>query len=120
MDKYLKMADVFDCEVDSDADLMFSDSLGNIADFSGYKTQCRYAAHAINSHDELVADVERITQSLNHANSNHELFERQYYLEKDKCEELQAEVERLRYENSIFRTRLENSERLNNELLSEQ
>lgn len=55
MKEYLKMADVFDCEVESDADLMFSDSLGNIADFSGYKTQCRYAAHAINSHDELVA-----------------------------------------------------------------
>lgn len=54
MRQYLKMADVFDCEVESDADLMFSDSLGNIADFSGYKTQCRYSAHAINSHDELV------------------------------------------------------------------
>lgn len=54
MKQYLKMADVFDCEVESDADLMFSDSLGNIADFSGYKTQCRYSAHAINSHDELV------------------------------------------------------------------
>ena len=55
MKDYLKMADVFDCEVESDADLMFSDSLGNIADFSGYKSQCRYSAHAINSHDELVA-----------------------------------------------------------------
>ena len=54
MKDYLKMADVFDCEVESDADLMFSDSLGSIADFSGYKSQCRYSAHAINSHDELV------------------------------------------------------------------
>ncbi|MGL4754810.1 MAG: hypothetical protein ACRCXB_20765 [Aeromonadaceae bacterium] len=54
MKDYLKMADVFDCEVESDADLMFSYSLGNIADFSGYKSQCRYSAHAINSHDELV------------------------------------------------------------------
>lgn len=54
MKEYLKMADVFDCEVESDADLMFSDSLGNIANFSGYKTQCRYSSHAINSHDELV------------------------------------------------------------------
>lgn len=60
MREYLKMSDVFDCEVESDADLMLSDSLGNIADFSGYKTQCRYAAHAINSHDELVAEVERL------------------------------------------------------------
>lgn len=62
MKEYLKMSDVFDCEVESDADLMFSDSLGNIADFSGYKTQCRYAAHAINSHDELVAEVERLRE----------------------------------------------------------
>ena len=54
MKEYLKMADVFDCEVENDANLMFSDSLGNIADFSGHKTQCRYSAHAINSHDELV------------------------------------------------------------------
>lgn len=59
MKDYLKMSDVFDCEVESDTDLMFSDSLGNIADFSGYKTHCRYAAHAINSHDELV-------ESMNH------------------------------------------------------
>jgi hypothetical protein len=61
MKKYLKMGDAFDCEVESDAYLMYSDSLGNIADFSGYKTQCRYAAHAINSHDELVAEVERLS-----------------------------------------------------------
>lgn len=54
MKEYLKMSDAFDCEVESDADLMYSDSLGNIADFSGYKTQCKYASHAINSHDELV------------------------------------------------------------------
>lgn len=68
MDKYLKMADVFDCEVESDADLMFSDSLGNIADFSGYKTQCRYSAHAINSHDELVAEVERLRREVVYLN----------------------------------------------------
>lgn len=60
MKEYLKMSDVFDCEVESDADLMLSDSLGGIADFSGYKTQCRYSAHAINSHDGLVAEVERL------------------------------------------------------------
>lgn len=62
MKQYLKMADVFDCEVESDADLMFSDSLGNIADFSGYKTQCRYSAHAINSHDELVQMLAVMTE----------------------------------------------------------
>lgn len=58
MKEYLKMKDVFDCKVESDADLMYSDSLGNIADFSGYKTQCKYAAHAINSHDELVRKLD--------------------------------------------------------------
>lgn len=64
MKDYLKMADVFDCEVESDADLMFSDSLGSIADFSGCKSQCRYASHAINSHDELVAMSQELLAAL--------------------------------------------------------
>lgn len=64
--------------------------------FVFYENQAEYAANAINSHDELVEEVERLTASLNHANSNHELFERQYYLEKDKCEDLQAEAKLLR------------------------
>ena len=88
MSKYLKMADVFDLPI-----------LGSRAEFFPLclnESSAMIAAHAINSHDELVAEVERLTASLNHANSNHELFERQYYLEKDRCEELQTEVERLR------------------------
>ena len=52
--EYLKMADVFFNEVVSDSDCMLNKDLGEIADFSGYKKECRYAAHAINSHDELV------------------------------------------------------------------
>ena len=83
--EYLKMADSLVGEVFIDSDCLLSKALGEIADFQGYNKECRYIAHAINSHDELV-----------------------------------AEVERLRYENSILRTKLENSERLNSELLSEQ
>ena len=88
MGKYLKMADVFDLPI-----------LGSRAEFFPLclnESSAMIAAHAINSHDELVAEVERLTSSLNHANSNHELFERQYYLEKDKCDDMQVEVERLR------------------------
>ena len=88
MGKYLKMADVFKGElfIDSDCDDVIVDdlSLTVLESFSG-SDAAKFALHAINSHDELV-----------------------------------AEVERLRYENSILRTKLENSERLNSELLSEQ
>lgn len=86
MDKYLKMADVFVGEykpkrrIDAWPPSKHGETL---VDISGKPAE--YAVHAINSHDELV-----------------------------------AEVERLRYENSILRTKLENSERLNRELLIEQ
>ena len=78
MDKYLKMSYAFNRKVSVvEVSFLTLDHHNRTCD--------EYAAHAINSHDELV-----------------------------------AEVERLRYENSILRTRLENSERLNSELLSEQ
>ena len=86
MKEYLKMADVFVGEykpkrrIDAWPPSKHGETL---VDISGKPAE--YAVHAINSHDELV-----------------------------------AEVERLRYENSILRTKLENSERLNRELLSEQ
>ena len=86
MKEYLKMADVFVGEykpkrrIDAWPPSRYGETL---VELSGSPAQ--YAVHAINSHDELV-----------------------------------AEVERLRYENSMLRTRLENSERLNSELLSEQ
>lgn len=116
MDKYLKMADVFDGRVnvkhiDSACihELKYGDESGSnyTLQDDGFwmlarKEHAKYAAHAINMHDELVAEVDMLTSSLNHANSNHELFERQYYLEKDKCEDLQAEVERLRGENEAL------------------
>lgn len=48
-----KMMDVFEGKVNADADALFNESLGDIADFSGYKKLCRHAAHAINMHDEM-------------------------------------------------------------------
>ena len=98
MKEYLKMVDVFrdEMRVVGDSKNMLADDVGIIIGcYSGDK-MAEYVLHAINSHDELVAEVERLTLSLNHANINHELFERQYYLEKDKCEDMQGEVERLR------------------------
>ena len=90
--EYLKMADEFSLPVEDDTiEIYCRQHIGE-----SFESGEMYATHAINSHDELVAEVERLTASLNHANSNHELFERQYYLEKDRCEELQTEVERLR------------------------
>ena len=85
--EYLKMADAFrdEMRVVGDSNNLIADDVGIIIGcYSGDK-MAEYVLHAINSHDELV-----------------------------------AEVERLRYENSILRTKLENSERLNRELLSEQ
>ena len=62
--EYLKMADSLVGEVFIDSDCLLSKALGEIADFSGYNKECRYIAHAINSHDELVAEVERLRESI--------------------------------------------------------
>ena len=83
MKEYLKMEDAFSCKVDPITD--WDEHGHEVKWITLLSHQAEHAAHAINSHDELV-----------------------------------AEVERLRYENSILRTKLENSERLNSELLSEQ
>ena len=61
--EYLKMADSLVGEVFIDSGCLLSKALGEIADFSGYNKECRYIAHAINSHDELVAEVERLRES---------------------------------------------------------
>ena len=83
MKEYLKMEDAFSCKVDPITD--WDEHGHEVKWIMLLSHQAEHAAHAINSHDELV-----------------------------------GEVERLRYENSILRTKLENSERLNRELLSEQ
>lgn len=64
MTEYLKMADVFVGEAISDADLLYDCEIESIADFSGYKKHCRYAAHAINHHDSLVTENEALRQQV--------------------------------------------------------
>lgn len=62
MGKYLKMADVFPVEIrtDDESGSLICDEDGIILEsFSGDKV-ADYALHAINSHDELVAEVERL------------------------------------------------------------
>ena len=65
MGKYLKMADVFVGEykpkrrIDAWPPSMYGVTL---IELSGSPAQ--YAVHAINSHDELVAEVERLRQAL--------------------------------------------------------
>jgi len=68
MDKYLKMADVFVGEykpkrrIDSWPPSKYGETL---IELSGSPAQ--YATHAINSHDELVAEVERLRGALHDA-----------------------------------------------------
>ena len=65
MGKYLKMADVFPVEIrtDDESGSLICDEDGIILEsFSGDKV-ADYALHAISSHDELVAEVERLTKS---------------------------------------------------------
>ena len=56
MKEYLKMSDVFAEEVQP----------GRFA-YALCAQKSKYAAHAINSHDELVAEVERLRGELNNA-----------------------------------------------------
>ena len=66
MDKYLKMADVFPVEIrtDDESGSLICDEDGIILEsFSGDKV-ADYTLNAINSHDELVAVVERLRQAL--------------------------------------------------------
>lgn len=65
--EYLKMADVFDESVDSVEEhygitnAIVDGSSATLGDFVTIK-YAQYAAHAINSHDELVAEVERLRE----------------------------------------------------------
>lgn len=65
MKEYLKMADVFPVEIrtDDESGSLICDEDGIILEsFSGDKV-ADYTLHAISCHDELVAEVERITKS---------------------------------------------------------
>lgn len=50
----IKMSDVFDGEVIQDGDTLLAKGYGELADFSGYKKEARYVAHAVNNYDELL------------------------------------------------------------------
>ena len=71
MKQYLKMADVFKGElfIDSDCDDVIVDdlSLTVLESFSG-SDAAKFALHAINSHDELVAEVELLRDEVEHLN----------------------------------------------------
>lgn len=62
--EYLKMADVFVGDVIAGDDDLIRDEDGLIGDMLWPPDCVKYAAHAINSHDELVAEVERLRVAL--------------------------------------------------------
>lgn len=65
MKEYLKMADVFEFSETTNPDFHMFIKRGHID-----TEEAEYAAHAINSHDELVAEVERLRESLKWAVGN--------------------------------------------------
>lgn len=64
--EYLKMADVFrnEMRVVGDSSHMIADDLGLIIGCYSGDRMAEYVLHAINSHDELVAEVERLRNAL--------------------------------------------------------
>ena len=60
--EYLKMADVFVGDVIAGDDDLIRDEDGLIGDMQWPKDCAEYAAHAINSHDELVAENEGLRE----------------------------------------------------------
>ena len=72
--EYLKMADVFrnEIRVTGDSNNMISDDVGIIIGcYSGDK-MAAHVLHAINSHDELVAEVERLRGMIDALEIEHE------------------------------------------------
>lgn len=60
----MKMSDVFNGELVQDADTLFANGYGELADFSGYKKEARYVAHAVNNHDQLVEENAELREML--------------------------------------------------------
>ncbi len=56
----MKMSDVFDGEVVQDGDTLLAKGYGELADFSGYKKEARYVAHAVNNHDRMVEENKKL------------------------------------------------------------
>ena len=61
MNNEIKMSDVFG-RVIADADTLIAHGYGTLADFSGYKRECRYVAHAINNHDRMAEENKRLRE----------------------------------------------------------
>ena len=66
MKQYLKMADVFrnEMRVIGDSSNMIADDVGIIIGCYSGDRMAEYVLHAINSHDELVAENERLRNAL--------------------------------------------------------
>ena len=64
--QYLKMADVFrnEMRVVGDSNNMIADNVGIIIGCYSGDMMAEYVLHAINSHDELVAENERLRTAL--------------------------------------------------------
>ncbi len=60
----MKMSDVFDGEVVQDGDALLAKGYGELADFSGYKKEARYVAHAVNNHDRMVEEIAELKDSV--------------------------------------------------------
>jgi len=68
MKEYLKMSDMFKGElsIDCDCDDVIVDELSlTVLESFGGSDLAKYALHAINSHDELVAEVDRLRDDIN-------------------------------------------------------
>ena len=88
MEKYLKMSDVFKSElfIDSDCDDVIVDclSLTVLESFSGSDV-AKFALHAINSHDELVAMNKELLEAMS------EISKLPSY-RQDECSEMAREA----------------------------
>ncbi|CAL9959636.1 hypothetical protein VPHK24_0050 [Vibrio phage K24] len=60
----IKMSDIFKGEVIQDGDTLIADGYGELADFSGYKKEARYVAHAVNNFDESLSVNEKLLTAL--------------------------------------------------------
>ena len=89
-ESYLKMADAFrdEMRVVGDGSNMIADDVGIIIGCYSGDGMAEYVLHAINSHDELVAEVERLHGELH--NALEKFHEADMY-----CQELQKIIDSL-------------------------
>lgn len=93
--EYLKMADVFEGKTCALYETEIHDKCGCVCDAED-KQQAKYISHAINSHDELVVEVERLREELSASMSAlHEVERLTSELIKNGCyvvDDINAEV----------------------------